>query len=260
VRYVAGIPHLLKNSALYIGLIYPTPLALAGLVGVWVLLRRRDTMAVLLLILAAVYFVWAARYDVPDQYGFFVPFYVTASILIGVGAARWAEGSRAWVRWAMVVLALVPVGVYAVLPGVAKREQWVTFQRELPYRDSYTYLLQPWRRGDLGARQFAEEVIRAVPKGAVVLADTTSSPPLKCVLDVEQSQTSVPSDLLIVDPYGAKFDESLAPYWGEEDLLPTLTARVRRLERKAVHAEVGEQVPRAARAVRPDAGRSAASV
>ena len=229
VLNAADLPRLLKNSVLYVGLNYPTPLALAGLVGAVALARRRQAMATLVLALAAVYLAWAARYKVPDQYGFFVPFYVPASVLIGVGAARLARGRGAWMRWILVALAAVPVGVYAVLPGAARRAEIRFFQRELPYRDPYTYFLRPWQRGCLGARQFAEDVMRSAPKRSIILADTTSSPPLKCLIDVERQRAGGPADLLVVDPYDARFDPALGAYWGSENLLPALAGAGRRV-------------------------------
>jgi len=238
VGNLRGLPGLLGWSVLYVALNYPTPAALAGVVGAVVLVRRRDAFSVLLLVLAAVYLLWAVRYKVPDQYSFFVPFYVCASVLIGVGAAalialplngidmRTLIVFRWVVACVLVVLAIAPVGFYAKLPSAARSAGFVFFGRKLPYRDPYVYFLQPWKCGDWSARRFAEDVLAALPENALLLPDTTTSMPLKCLQDIEGRRP----DVRIVDPYDARFEPSLRPYWqSKADLLPRVGAEGRRV-------------------------------
>ena len=225
VSNVSSLPGLLGKSVLYLGLNYPTPVALAGLAGIVVLCRRRDGLSWALLAVAVAYFAWAARYNVPDQFSFFVPFYVLGSVLIGLGAAAMAAWRGRWVAPVSVVLAIVPVAVYAALPAAAREAGFVFVKRELPYRDPYTYFLQPWKCGDRSARQYAEEVLAALPDGAILLADTTASTPLKYVRDVE----GVRRDVLIVDPYDAKFVASHGPFWGSDASVVSRLASGRRV-------------------------------
>ena len=206
---VSDLPALVEKSFLYVGLNYPTPLVFAALVGLVTLWRRKGGFPRVLVVLALICFLWVARYDVPDQYSFFVPFYVAASVLIGVGVAAMRGRWGRWVAPVAVALALLPVAVYAVLPQAAERAEFVFFKRELPYRDPYTYFLQPWKRGDDGARRFATEVLDALPADAILLPDTTPAPPLKCLHDIEGRRP----DVLIVDPYDVRFDDSLREYW-----------------------------------------------
>ncbi len=218
VANMGDLPRLLGRSVLYVGLNYPTPLVAAIAVGAVALVRRRNAFGVLVLVLAAIYFLWAARYKVPDQYSFFVPFYVYGSLLIGVGAAALIAWRR-WMAWLLVVLAIAPVGVYAALPSAARSAGFGFFKRELPYRDPYVYFLRPWKCGDDGARRFATEVLEALPADAILLPDTTPAPPLKCLQDIEGRRP----DVLIVDPYDVRFDDSLREYWPsrpEEDAPP----------------------------------------
>jgi hypothetical protein len=193
---LADLPVLLGKSVLYIGLAYPTPLALAGFTGAVALVRRRDAFSRLLLVLAVVYLVWAVRYKVSDPEAFFIPFYVFASVMIGVGAARFLDGRGRWAAAALAVAAILPVAVYAVLPRAAEgllaacpevrqRLDLATFERPLPYRDTYVYLFQPWKCGDRSARRFAQEVLRSLPPHAVLLPDSTASPPLVCLQRLE---------------------------------------------------------------------------
>jgi len=238
VANVSGLGGMLGRSVLYVALNYPTPLVLVGIMGLIILVRRRDTFSVLLLALALVYLAWAARYRVPDQYSFFVPFYVCASVLIGVGAASVVSmplngiDMRTLIvfRWVvacvLVVLAIAPVGFYAKLPSAARSAGFVFFERKLPYRDPYVYFLQPWKCGDWSARRFAEDAMTTLPENAILLPDTTSSMPLKCLQDVEGRRP----DVRIVDPYDAKFESSVGPYWqSKADLLPSAHAEGRRV-------------------------------
>ena len=222
---LSDLAGLLGKSVLYAGLNYPTPVALAIFVGAWGLWRRRDAVGRLMVILAVLYFAWAARYKVADQYAFFVPFYVFGSVLIGAGLATvWPRlgGLKAWV---LVALALVPIAAYAVLPAAARKAGYVFFQRELPYRDPYTFFLQPWRRGDSSARQFAEEVLAALPRGAVLFSDTTPAPPLLCLQKLEGRRP----DVQIAAPGGLE-PAVLKRYWGStQDLMPEFEAQGRRV-------------------------------
>jgi len=191
VANLSNLAHLFKMSFLYMGLNYPTPSAFAGIVGVFALVRRRQAFAWAILLLGGIYLFWAARYNVADQYTFFIPFYVFGSVFIGVGAS-WilARFGRRY-RWLLLALAVLPVGVYAVLPEVARRSGLTFFQRMIPYRDPYTHFLRPWKMGDYGPRRFAEEVFQALPPDAIILADSTSSRPLKCLRDIEGRRQDV---------------------------------------------------------------------
>ncbi len=85
--------------------------------------------------------------------------------------------------------ALMPVGVYAVLPCLARpvlEQAGVNlFPRALPYRDSYAYFLRPWKQGNDGAQRFAEETLDALPPGAILVTDGTPGAPLAYVQEVE---------------------------------------------------------------------------
>ncbi len=226
---LAHLPHLLGRSVLYVGLNYPTPLVLAGLVGAWTVLRRGEAVGRVLVILAVVYGLWAARYNVPDQYAFFVPFYVPASVLIGVGTARVLHRRAGWLRWAAVGLALVPVAVYAVLPAAARRAGLVTSPHDVPYRDEYRYFLQPWRCGEDGPRRLAEAVLARLPERAVLLADSTVAPPLVYVQVVEGRRPDVLLAAAGTRPPYLSASEAVRYWRSEASLLPALAAEGRRV-------------------------------
>ena len=221
----SSLPVLLGKALMYLALSYPTPLLLVGFVGLVELVRRRDTFGRLVLAMAALYFVWAARYKIVDQSGYLLPFYVFLSIMIGVGAARILDHRRRWVAWLMLAAAVLPVLVYAVLPTVAERAGVKLFVRQLPYRDPYKYFLQPWKNNDFGARRFAEETLDSLPRGAILLSDSTAMPPLECVHAIENRRP----DVLLAPPKNAP--SAIAEnYWNnDKDILSELTQGGRRV-------------------------------
>lgn len=170
----------LVNSVLYLGLSFPTPAALLLFPGAAVLYGHRlRTLRAALLALLAVHLVWAIRYDVPDQYTFFIPSLVLLAIVIGFGAARFLKKGLRMRTAALIAAALLPVGVYAVLPELTRAaglDLGVT--REVPYRDSRVYFLRPWKTGYRGAERFARELRETLPENAVLIADGTTVRPI----------------------------------------------------------------------------------
>ena len=227
---VDRLPRLLLETVLYMGLNYPTPLIIAIPVGAVLLGRRRDSFGRLLLVLATVYLVWAARYDVVDRRAFFIPFCVLSCVMIGVAAARWLEHSgRAWLVAVLLVAAVLPVGVYEMLPTmgppILKRLGLDPFRRTLPFRNSAKYFFRPWKQGDEGARRFAEAVMQAVPDRAIVLADSTSAAPLMCL---QRGEGRRPDVLLVSKDFG--LDPEVMRYWtSTTDMLPQAAAEGRRV-------------------------------
>jgi hypothetical protein len=191
---LADLPALFAKTFLYVALNYPTPLIAGIFLGGAVLVRRCDTFSRLVLLLAAAYFLWAARYNVVDQYAFFIPFYVLASVAVGVWVAAFLERRSPRWAWALLAAAVLPVAVYAVLPAVAERAGYPVFPRRLPYRDPYVYFLRPWRTCDTSARRYAREVLDSLPPDAVLAPDSTARPPLVCLHDLEGCRPDVTLD------------------------------------------------------------------
>lgn len=96
----------------------------------------------------------------------------------------------------------------------------------VPYRNFYTYYLEPWQQNQTGAARFASEVLADLPRDAVLLPDTTTAPPLKYLLRVEHERP----DVRLVDLYDVRFEAWAEPYWyGDVNLLPRLRAEGRRV-------------------------------
>ncbi len=202
VANTRGLPRLVARSLAYVALDMPTPLILGVPVGFALAWRHASGLGRALAALAVLFFLWAARYDVPDQYSFFVPFYALGSVFIGLSAA-WAVAR--WGRWFGPVLAAcaaLPVVVYLVLPTIADRAGLRLSGRAIAYRDETAYFLQPWKSGYWGPRLFAEEALEVLPDRAVLAADSTTAAPLTCIHDIEGRR----QDVLLVGSYAHLYD------------------------------------------------------
>ena len=228
---VGGVPQMLSRSLLMLVLNFPTPVALLGLWGLWRSRRVLEATPFAAVLGAALvlYVLFAARYRVPNQNHFFTPVYLLVAIYIGLGmaAGQWSRRALA-VALAIVATATV-VPAYWAMAEVARAREFNLQPRgemhRVPYRDVYAYYLLPWQHTQTGPRRFAEEAFQVLPEKAVLLPDSTTAPPLKCLHDVEGRRP----DVLIVDPYDAKFDASVRPYWqSDANLLPALAAEGRR--------------------------------
>jgi len=183
----------------YVALQYPTLLCILGIVALWAKpLYSRDILARWALVgVLGVHFVFAARYPVPDQFAFFVPFYAAFGVMIGLGAR---DVIRRWrpVRWVCLVLAIAPVGVYFSLPALARRFAPELFTGDVyfcepyaAYCDPYVHFLRPWQCGNDGPRRHAEAVFDALPPDAVLVADFVSGTSLSYLQAVEGERPDV---------------------------------------------------------------------
>lgn len=239
---VSGVPRMLLRSLLMLVLNFPTPVMLVAVYGVWrsgrILAESGGrgkaaseavaaktapsgserasgarSLAVVLGVLLAVYVLFGVRYRVPNQNFFFTPVYLILCIYLGLGihSLGWLRRPATAALTVALVLAVIPaywaMARTAKAAGINLRESGTV--HEIPYRDFYDYYLMPWQQGQTGPRRFAEKVLASLPPNAVLLPDTTTAPPLKCLRDVE----GVRPDVLIVDAYDVKFDPAVAPWW-----------------------------------------------
>jgi hypothetical protein len=128
-----------------------------------------------LIAILAVQAVFALRYDIVEQYNFFLPMYVLLVIFGGVGAAAVLRRQPP-LRWlqiaAVALLALTPV-TYATATAVARHyDVLARFERNKPYRDDYVYLIIPWSVVERSAEQMSRQVLRLTGKnGRIVFED-----------------------------------------------------------------------------------------
>ena len=194
---------LIKENLIFMAYNFPTPNVIfffAGLYGLKRLSPGRGFANVLLALLI-LFFVFAFRYTVPDRYAFFIPFYCLASVLIGVGFNLFvAVPGRKILCWVVLVLTLLPIPTYIIAPGLAEKAQFnLSTRADVPYRNDYTWFLQPWRTGYRGAEKFADEVFEKLEPDAVVYADNTMVYPLLYMQEVKGKR----ADIRIISKYAS---------------------------------------------------------
>ncbi len=226
---ISGLPGMFVRSMAMFVLNFPTPIALFGVYGIYRGIRGRQLscgspISGLLGAILGIYVLFAMRYRVPNQNFFFTPAYAFFSVYIalGISAARWTR--RTWARITIIILAVAVVpGYWAICRLV---QTWKIDlrgdgkTRSVPYRDFNSYYLLPWQCGQTGPRRFAEETLDSLPLRAVLIADSTTLPPLRYVRYFEGRRP----DVLLVVP------EEHREYWtARQDLLGKLQEEGRRV-------------------------------
>ena len=169
---------LVKENLIFIAYNFSTPniiFFVAGLYGLKKVSPGHSFKNVLLALLI-LFFVFAFRYTVPDRYAFFMPFYCLVSILIGVGFNLLVTlPNRRILCLTVFVLALAPIPTYIIAPVIAQKMQFnLSTKRDIPYRNDYTWFLQPWQTGNHDPEKFANEALNAVEDNGVIYADGTT--------------------------------------------------------------------------------------
>jgi len=195
---VTGLAELGLKSAGYVVMNFPTPVLVLVVSGFLVWYRRTTKPLRLLITTAAVIFVlFAVRYNVPDQFTFFVHTHVFVAIFCAVGVDRLlAERGRTAAIAAIALSAVSPL-VYLTAPTLLRNyaPELVPFPpRALPYRDPHDWFLKPWRTGYDGARRYARETLDSLPEGALLSADSTAYPPIVYLQTVESLRRDVRLD------------------------------------------------------------------
>jgi hypothetical protein len=182
VLNVSMSPQIILQNFMFIGYNFLTPNILLLFVALYSLykLTTKHTFANMLLALTVLFLVFAFRYKVPDRYAFFIPFYCLVAILMGAGVKVFCQRYQwAGLRLLLVLLSFMPVLGYEFMPAVAKKLKVnIPTRRKIPYRDDYTYFLQPWKGGDNAAGLFSSEALNLVEEDAVIIADGTTVYPL----------------------------------------------------------------------------------
>jgi hypothetical protein len=202
---------MVKENFLYILLNFPTPNFLLFFAGCFALFKISPDRRFrnIILALAILFFLFAFRYNVPDRYAFFIPFYCMVSILTGFGVNIFWSQKNKFPVFLVLLFCILPVGVYAVLPSLAEKMQLnIGTRNDIPYRDDYKYFLQPWKTGYKGAELFADEALNTVEDGAVIYADITTIGPLLYLQQVKGKRPDVKIVSGTVNSTDApKFDE-----------------------------------------------------
>jgi len=211
---------MVEENILYILLNFPTPNFLLFFAGCFALFKISPDRSFrnIILALTILFFLFAFRYNIPDRYAFFIPFYCLVSILIGFGTnIFWSQKNKV-PEFLVLLFCILPVGVYAALPSIAEKLQLnIGTRNDIPYRDDYKYFLQPWKTGYNGAELFADEALSSVEDGAVIYADITTIGPL---LYLQQVKGKCP-DVKIVS---GTVNSTDAPKFDEHTIVQLLKA------------------------------------
>jgi len=178
---LGGSPAAIKMGAGYVLYNFPNLGLILAAAGAWFLRRSLGgPLALALACLAAIYFLFAVRYPVPDQFMFFLPAYAMACVLAGVGLGGLAgAGRRRWLVWLAGASVLLTPAVYAAAPRLWSAIHLpVPGRKDLTYRDPARYWLKPWKQNEDSAGQFAIAALRSAGEGGVIIADGTSYWPI----------------------------------------------------------------------------------
>jgi hypothetical protein len=185
---------LIREDLLLLLLNFPTPNALLFFVGLLGLRRvgAASGFRGVILALLALFFIFAARYTVPDRFAFFLPFYCVVAVVIGVGAQEfvgWGLPHRCLSGGAsptLLAFAVLPVAVYALMPSLTQRANLsLGTRQDIPYRNDSEWFLRPWRTGDTGAERFAHAALDTAEPNSTICADSTTVAPLLYVQEVQ---------------------------------------------------------------------------
>jgi hypothetical protein len=239
---------LAREAAFYLAYLtyqFPSISILLGVIGACALVRGRRPEALLLLLTMALnaalfvhYTAWPSGAVGGAKYVFYISDYVIFSILCAVGADHLFERGRGDIRsrgddptglssfarrrrrleWVtLAAVALVPPLLYAVVPVVVKMIRVdLVRARTLPYRDNDRFFLNPNKRGEDGARRFAEQVLQLVPPRAVIFADSTPYTVLRYVQRID----GIRPDVLLLS---ASVGQAVRVRWVVEDGRPRPT-------------------------------------
>lgn len=177
----------------YFVLNFPTPLALMSVIGARSIWRKPEWrwIAIVAAGLFCVNFVFAFRYRVPDQYVFFFTGYLVIPIFTAVALGDFLR-RRPKLRGIALAAALLPIGVYEVLPtAIQSAGINLGVGRDIAYRDTAAFFLRPRKNGEDSAERFAREALQAAAPDGLLMADPTIRNPLIYVRDVQGVERDV---------------------------------------------------------------------
>jgi len=194
---------LAAENLIFLAYNFPTPNIIFFFAGFYGLKKISPTrgFANILLALLILFFVFAFRYTVPDRYVFFIPFYCLVSILVGVGFNSLVTMPNRKILCRIVfILTLLPIPAYIIAPLIAQKVHFkLSSTRNIPYRDEYTWFLQPWQTDYNGAENFANEALDTVEDKAVIYADGTTVYTLLYMQEIKGKRR----DITIVSGHGS---------------------------------------------------------
>jgi hypothetical protein len=202
------LPLLIKRSAMFFVLNFPTPLVLLSIPGIHALLKRKDAPAFILLGSAALYFLFAVRYDVPNQNHFFMPFYMLIAIFCAAGFAALfpPENKKATIICTALLALIIPA--YPAIATVAEKMDFsLGTHRHIPYRPEYKYYIEPWQQGQTGPVKLVSELFSRAGEGAVLFVDSTPISAFEYAQQIEGHRPDIVLGSMNIDYLKANIDE-----------------------------------------------------
>jgi hypothetical protein len=192
-----SIDTLTSDAVMWIGLLGLQFIGVAGLLGVWGLIKgkRFSTVWWTVLIFFLTTALFAFSYRVPDRYVFFLPSYLAFVFFVAWG---WQDISQtkikqSWAQAAMLILVIaVPVSTYYALPRIlAAADTNPLGIRSLPGREPNTFFLWPAKNGYYGAEQYAYDALTSLPPDGILVADHTPHETLRYLHSVRGVRSDV---------------------------------------------------------------------
>lgn len=129
-----------------------------------------------------IHFLFAVRYNIVDQFTFFIPTYLFVAMIGSVGLAhllrRYEGATVRYLKAAIVACLIATPMVYALTPAVAREFDLLEkMSRDKPYRDDYVYAFIPWSIADSSAGQMGRYAVElAGAQGLIIVEDGMAFP------------------------------------------------------------------------------------
>ena len=187
------VPYLIKQSIKFFVLNFPTPLVLFIIPGfIYSYKKLERPVANTLLVITLLSAVFAARYDVPNQNHFFLPMYAMLCIYIGLGYELIKkDGSRRVTIISAAMLLLVPAMYPAMSHILRTKNIPLGTRRHIPYRDVYSYYIEPWQQDQTGPRLLVEQTLAKLPVKSILYVDSTIMSAFQYALYIENKRNDI---------------------------------------------------------------------
>lgn len=133
-------------------------------------IRHRFKTLSPVLALFLIHSLFVLRYNVIDQYTFYIPALALIAFFAGIGFHQVHRPLLQKTAW--LLLLLQPL-LYAVTPALVRTTGLLApFERHKPYRDDANYLFHPWTLHETSAARIADEALTAAaPDGVLIIED-----------------------------------------------------------------------------------------
>jgi MFS family permease len=185
--------YLTKQSVKFFILNFPTPLVFFAVWGVIYASKKiPQPISRLLAVMTVLYALFAVRYDVPNQNHFFLPLYMLVCVYIGLGCKYLTDRNKPRIIVISTAMLLLIPAMYPLMAHIAKANDIsIGTKRHIPYRDVYTYYLEPWQHDQTGPRRLVEETLATLPPGSIIYVDSTIMSAFEYAMYVENHRQDV---------------------------------------------------------------------